>query len=71
VPSTAVLRKSRIVSCVVVRVREGIEVVADELEEVVGAAESMILMARSEVVLSEIPKRRRASEIWTWLSCQH
>jgi len=65
VPSMAVLRKSRMVSCVVPEVLEGAEVVVGGSEEGVGGAESMILMARREVVLSEIPKRRRASEIWS------
>jgi len=63
VPSTAVLRKSRMVSWVVAEVWGGFEVVWDGSEEGDGAAESMILMARREVVLSEMPKRRRASEI--------
>jgi len=59
----AVLRKLRMVSCVVAEVCEAGEVVIGGSEEGDGAAESMILMARREVVLSEIPKRRRASEI--------
>jgi hypothetical protein len=66
VPSTAVLRKSRMLSCVMGRVWVGVEVVLDVAETGVDAAESMILMARREVVLSEMPKRRRASAIWYW-----
>ena len=62
-PSMAVLRKSRMVSCVVAEVWVAIEIVVGGSEEGDGAAESMIFMARREVVLSEIPKRRRASEI--------
>ena len=59
----AVLRKSRMVSWVVAEVWEGVEAVFGGSEEGVGAVESMILMARREIVLSEMPKRRRASEI--------
>lgn len=58
------------VSCVVVEKWEVVEVVPGA-EDDGGVVESIILMARTEVVLSEMPKRRRASEIWRFAVRQY